>query len=134
MARLGPVVMKSLKQAHDAPRDSSSSCLKFRTSFRRLTTLEMGKKCKQNLEHSVSQFPCILPTVRLYQCLVFPSKRTKITFILRSRQACQRYASIHMSVQSPIGVSMGFRRLFPRRVFPESILQNTGAAHNQVLG
>ena len=35
------------------PRDSSSSCLIFRTSFRGLTTLEMGKKHKQNLENSV---------------------------------------------------------------------------------
>jgi hypothetical protein len=83
MSRLGPVVMKSLKQAHDAPRDSSSSCLKFRTSFRRLTTLEMRKKCKQNLEHSISQFPCILPTVRLYQYLALPIKENENNFHLK---------------------------------------------------
>jgi hypothetical protein len=63
VARPGPVMMSSLKRSHDVARDSSSSCLKFRTSFRRLTTLEMEKKRKQNLEHKVFQSPCILPTV-----------------------------------------------------------------------
>ena len=43
-----------IKMIHDVPSDSCSSCLIIRTSFRRLTTLEMGKKLKQNLEHSVS--------------------------------------------------------------------------------
>jgi hypothetical protein len=46
MARSGLVMMSSLKQSHDVPRDSSSSCLKFRTSFQRLTNLEMKKKRK----------------------------------------------------------------------------------------
>jgi len=45
------------------PRDSSSSYLKFRTSFQRLTTLEMEKKYKQILEYNISQSPCILPMV-----------------------------------------------------------------------
>ena len=54
IVRFGPVVIRLLIRSHNVPRDSSSSCLKFRTSFRRLTTLEIGKKHKQNLEHSVS--------------------------------------------------------------------------------
>ena len=52
IARSSPVMMRSLKRPDDVPRDSSSSCLKFRTSFRRLTTLEMEKKRKQNLKHN----------------------------------------------------------------------------------
>ena len=83
MARSGPVMMSSLKQSHDVPRNSSSSCLKLRTSFRRLTTLEMEKKRKQNLEHSISQSPCILPTVRLYHCLALPVKENGNNFHLK---------------------------------------------------
>jgi hypothetical protein len=56
-------MMSLLEQTLDVPRDSSSNYLKFRTSFRRLTTLEMKKKCKQNLEYNVSQSPCILSMV-----------------------------------------------------------------------
>jgi hypothetical protein len=47
------VVIKLLKRAH-APRNSFSFCLKAKTSIRMLTTLEMGKKDKQNLENKVS--------------------------------------------------------------------------------
>ena len=57
------VMMRSLKRSHDVPTDSSSSCLKFRISFRRLTTLEMVKKLKQNLGHNVAQSPCTVPMV-----------------------------------------------------------------------
>ena len=52
MARSGPMMMRLLIRSHDVPRDSSSSYLKFKTPFQRLTTLEMGKKRKQNLEHN----------------------------------------------------------------------------------
>ena len=48
------MVIKLLKRVHDAPRDSFSFCLKVKTSIQRLTTLEMGKEDKQNLEHKVS--------------------------------------------------------------------------------
>jgi hypothetical protein len=65
------------------PRDSSSSYLKLRTSFWRLTTLEIGKKCKQNLEHSISQSSCILSMVRLYQCLALPVKEKGNNFHLK---------------------------------------------------
>ena len=82
MSRSGPVMMSSLKWSHDVPRDSSSSCLKLRTSFRRLTTLEMGNKHKQNLEHSISQSLCILPTVWLYQCLALPIKENRNNYHL----------------------------------------------------
>jgi hypothetical protein len=51
-----------------------SFCLKDRISKQRLTTLEMGKKCKQMLEHKASQSPCLLPMVCLYQCLALPVK------------------------------------------------------------
>ena len=74
---------ESLKWSHIVPRDSSSSCLKFRTFFRRLTTLEMWKKHKQNLEHNVFQFPCKLPTVWLYQCLAFSVKENGNNFHLK---------------------------------------------------
>ena len=57
MARSEPVLMRALKRSHDVPRDSFSFCLKVRTPERRLTTLEMGKKCKQKLEHKASQSP-----------------------------------------------------------------------------
>jgi hypothetical protein len=64
------------------PRYSSSSCLKFRTSFQRLTTLEIEKKRKQNLEHSISQSPFILPMVRLYHCLALSIKENVNNFHL----------------------------------------------------
>ena len=57
MARSELVMMSSLKQYHDVPRDSSARCLELRTPFQRLTTLEMGKKHKQNLSIS---FPNLL--------------------------------------------------------------------------
>jgi hypothetical protein len=83
MTRFGSVMMSSLKQFHDVPRDSSSGCLKFRTSFCRPTTLEMGKKLKQNFEHNVFQSPYILPTVRLYHYLALPIKENRNNFHLK---------------------------------------------------
>ena len=97
MARSGPVMMSSLKRSHDILRDSSSSCLKFRTSFRSLTTLEMGKKRKQNLKHNVSQSSCILPTVRLYHCLALPVKENGNNFhlkVLSDMPAIRRHAQV----------------------------------------
>jgi hypothetical protein len=61
--------IKLLKCAQDAPKDSFSFSLKVRTSIQRLTTLEMGKKDKQNLFHNIFQSPCILSTVCLYHCV-----------------------------------------------------------------
>jgi hypothetical protein len=106
--------------------------VKVRTFIQRLTTLEMGKKCRQNLEHNISQSPCILPLVRLYHCLALPLKRTEITSIIRSYQTCQWYASKHRFVWTLIGVSMSFCRLLPRRIDPKSVL-NMCTTHNQVL-
>ena len=65
MARSGLELSRSLKHAHATPRDSFSFCLKDRTSIRRLTTPEMGKKDKQKLEHRVSQSPWTHPMVLL---------------------------------------------------------------------
>ena len=62
MERSGLELIRSLKRAHVVPRDSFSFCLKDRTSIRWLTTLEMGKKDKQKLEHRAFQSPCTLPT------------------------------------------------------------------------
>ena len=97
MVMSGPMMISSLKQSHDVLRDSSSSCLKFRTSFRRLTTLELGKKRKQNLEHSISQSPCILSTVRLYNCLALPVKENGNNFhlkVLSDMPAIRKHAQI----------------------------------------
>ena len=127
------MVIRSLTHSHDVARDSSSSCLKDRTSFRRLTTLEMGKKHKLNLEHNVSQSPCILPTVRLYHYLALPVKENGNNFhlkVLSNMPAIRKHAQ---SAQTLIGVSMGFHCLLPRRIYPESVLLNTGTTHNQVL-
>ena len=129
MSRSRPVMMSSLKRSHDVPRDSYSSCLKFRTSFQRLTTLEMGKKCKQNLEHSVSQSPCILPIVRLYHCLALPVKENGNNFhlkVLSDMPAIRKHAQVHSNSRR----CMDFCCLLPRRIDPESILLNSGAAHN----
>ena len=71
MARLGPVLIRLLKHSHAVTRDSFLFCLKDRTSKRSLTILEMGKNCKQKLEHKASQSPYLLPIVRLYQRLAF---------------------------------------------------------------
>jgi hypothetical protein len=98
MTRSRLVVMMLLKQSHDVPRDSSSSCLKLRTSFRWLTTIEMGKKRKQNLEHSIFQSPCILPTVRLYQCLALSVKENGNNFhlkVLSDMPSICKHAQVH---------------------------------------
>ena len=58
-------------------------CLKDRTSFQRLITLEIGKKARQNLEHNISQSPFILPTVLLYHCLALPIKENGNNFHLK---------------------------------------------------
>jgi hypothetical protein len=71
MARSWPILMRVLKRSHVMPRDSFFFCLKDRISKRSLTTLEIGKNCKQKQEHMASQSPCLPPMVRLYQCLTF---------------------------------------------------------------
>jgi hypothetical protein len=43
----------------------------------------MGKKVEQNLEHSVSQSPSILPTVCLYHRLALPVKENRNNFYLK---------------------------------------------------
>jgi hypothetical protein len=65
-AKFGLESIRELKHSQDVARDSLSSCLKDRTLALRMTTLEMGKKFKQKLEHKVPQSPCFLSTVRLY--------------------------------------------------------------------
>ena len=80
MARSGPELTRSLKHAHAAPRDSFSVCLKDRTSIRRLTTLEMGKKDKQMLEYKAFNSPCTLSTVWVYQCSAVLVKENKNSF------------------------------------------------------
>ena len=45
-----------------------------------MTTLEIGKNCKQKLEHRAFQTPCLLPMVRLYQRLAFPIKEKEKSF------------------------------------------------------
>jgi hypothetical protein len=69
--------------SHNVPKDSFSFCLKVRTFIRRLTTLEMGKKDKQNLEHSISQYPCTLSAVCLYHHLALPVKENGNNFHLK---------------------------------------------------
>jgi hypothetical protein len=76
-------MMRSLKRSQDASRGSFSCCLKVRTSIQRLATLEMGKNFKQNLEHNISQTPCILVMVSLYHCLVIPTKENGNNFHLK---------------------------------------------------
>jgi len=56
---------------------------KDRTSNQWWTTLEMEKKAKQNLEHSVSQSPSILPMVCLYHRLALPVKENGNNFHLK---------------------------------------------------
>ena len=80
MERLGPVLIIVFKHSHVVPRDSFFSCLKDRRSEQSLTTLEMGKNCKQNLEHKASQSPYLLPMMRLYQHLAFPVKEKGKSF------------------------------------------------------
>ena len=77
------------------PRDSFSFCLKDRTSKRKLTTLEMGKNCKQKLEHRASQSPCLLPKVRLYQHFTFLIKEKGKSFhhkVLSDMPAMRKHA------------------------------------------
>jgi hypothetical protein len=111
MARFGPVMMSSLKWSHIVPRDSSSSCLKFRSSFRRLTTLDMRKKCKQNLEHNIFQSPYILPTVRLYHYLALPIKENKNNFhlkVLSDMPAIRKHAQVCSNFHRWVWVFIAF--------------------------
>ena len=92
--------MRSSKRAQAEPKDSSTFCLKFKTSILRLATLEIGKKFKQKLEHRFSQSPCILPMVLLYQCFATPIKengnnfhRTVSSDILTMRRHAQVYSN-----------------------------------------
>jgi hypothetical protein len=57
----------------------------------------MKKKCKQNLEYNVSQSPCILSMVWLYQCLALPVKENGNNFhlkVLSSMPAIRKQAQI----------------------------------------
>ena len=119
MARSGPVLMRVLKRSQAMPRYYFFFCLKDRTSERSLTTLEMGKNCKQKLEHRASQFPCLLPMVRLYQYLAFSSKEKEKAFIVRFHLTCMLCASMHRFAQTHLGGSMGFHHLCPKRVDPK---------------
>jgi hypothetical protein len=97
MAWSGPVLMRALKRSHDVPRDYFSFYLKVRTSERKLTTLEMGKKYKQKLEHKVPQSPCLLPMVCLYQRLALPFKEKEKSFhhkVSSDMPAMRRHAQV----------------------------------------
>ena len=134
MARLGPVLIRSLKHSHDVPRDSFSFCLKDRTSKRRLTTLEMGKNCKQKLEHKAFQSPCVLSMVSLYQYLAFPVKEKGKSFY---RNISSDMPVIHRHAQvcsTHLGGNKDFHHLNSERIDPGPCLLNTGAAHSKVLG
>jgi hypothetical protein len=56
-AKSGPESIRELKCSYDVARDLLSSYLKDRTLALRLTTLEIGKKSKQKLEHKVPNLP-----------------------------------------------------------------------------
>jgi hypothetical protein len=65
-AKFGPESIRELKCSQEVAIHTLSSYLKDRTLDLRLTTLEMGKKSKQKLEHKVSQSPCFFSMVQLY--------------------------------------------------------------------
>ena len=119
MARLGPVLMRALKSSYAMPRDSFFFCLKDRASKRSLTTLEMGKNCKQKLEHRASQSPCLLLMVRLYQRLTFPVKKWERASIVRFCLTCLICVGMHRFAQTHLGGNRGFHHLRPKRVDPE---------------
>ena len=116
MARLGPVLMRALKHSHAMPRDSFSSCLKDRTSERRLTALEMGKKCKPKLEHKAFQSPCLLSMVSLHQRLAFPIKEKEKAYIIRFCLICPLCVGMHRFAQTHLGGNRGFHHLYPKKV------------------
>ena len=119
MARSGPVLIRVLKRSHALPRDSFFFCLKDRTSEQSLTTLEMGKNCKQKLEHRASQSPCLLPMVRLYQCLAFLVKEKGKASIVRFCLTCPQCVGMHRFAQTHLGENRGFHHLRPKRADPE---------------
>ena len=130
MARSWPELTRSLKRVHAAPRDSFSFCLKGRTSIRRLTALEMGKKDKQKLEHRASQSSCTLSTVRVYQCLALPVKENKNRFHFKVHVTCLRYTSMHRFAQTLVGGYMGFHHLLLRKNVPRPNLLIMNATHS----
>jgi hypothetical protein len=130
MARLGPELTTSLKRAHAAPRDSFYFCLKDRTSVRRLTTPEMGKKDKQKLEHRASQSPYTLPTVRIYQCLALSVKENRNSFHFKvscDMPAIRKHAQV---CSNSCRVYMGFHHLLLRTIVPRPNLLNSDATHS----
>ena len=91
MARSGTVLMRVLKHSQAMPRDSFFFYLKDRT-------YEMGNNCKQKLEHRASQSPCLLPMVRLYECLAFPVKEKGKSFyrnVSSDMPAMRRHAQVY---------------------------------------
>ena len=110
--------MRALKCSNAMPRDSFSSCLKDRTSERRLTTLEMGKKCKQKLEHKASQSPCLLSMVSLYQRLAFPVKQKEKSFHRKVSSDMPACVGMHRFAQTHLGGNKDFHHLRSKRIDP----------------
>jgi hypothetical protein len=105
MARLGLVLIRVLKGSNAIPRDSFFFfCLKDRTSKQSLTTLDMGKKCKQKLEHRASQSPCLFPMV---------------ASIVMFHLTCSQCIGMHMFAQTHLGGNRGFHHLRLKRVDPK---------------
>jgi hypothetical protein len=98
--------------------DSCSSCLKDRTSERRLTTLEMGKKCKQKLKHKASKSPYLFPIVSLYQRLAFSIKEKEKSSIVMSHLTSPQCVDMHRVAQTHLGGSMDFHHLHSKKIDP----------------
>ena len=80
--RFGPELIRLMNLAQAAPNVSFSFCWKVRTSIRRAAIRDKGKKARQNLSQSLSQFPFTPPTVWAYHYFALPKRENKNNFHL----------------------------------------------------
>ena len=88
---------------------------KDRTSNQRWTTLEMEKKAKQNLEHSVSQSPSILPMVCLYHRLALHAKENRNNFHLKVSMNMLAICKHAQVCSNSLRCEYGFSLPFPEK-------------------
>jgi hypothetical protein len=94
----------------------------------------MGKNVKQNLEHNISQFPCILPTVSLYHCLAIPIKENRKRFhlkVLSDMPAIRKHAQV---CSNSCRCEYEFASSSSEKDYSRIMFIKHGRSHSQMLG
>ena len=117
--RFGPKLIRLMNLAQDAPNISFSFCWKVRTSICRAAIRERGKKARQNLSRSSSQFSFMPPMVWAYHCFALPKRENENNFHLMVYCVMPKKLDKNTSAQIPEGGCKDFRLLTQSRVAPE---------------